>query len=138
MQRGALEHEVAEALVDHARTAQRVDVALGGVDLRAQLGARLGVHDRDGGEVAETSRPLGVLGGEHVRPATSSRKITPMTSSWKIIGTAMIEWMSQKRTVDLMMRGSWCALSTITGRLRAQQLEGRSRRAADAGQERLM
>ena len=39
-----------------------------------------------------------------------------MTSSLKTIGTAMIERIFQWRTVDLTMRGSWRALSTITGR----------------------
>ncbi|MEZ5122193.1 MAG: hypothetical protein R2736_11555 [Solirubrobacterales bacterium] len=69
LQRRAAEHEIAEPLVDDAGAPQRVDVTLAGVDLGAQLGARLGVHDRDRGQIAERRGDLGVLGREHVRAA---------------------------------------------------------------------
>ncbi len=48
--------------------------------------------------------------------SSSSRKITPTTSPAKIIGTAMIERIFQKRTVDLTVRGSVRAFWMITGR----------------------
>src|SRR5689334_2179069 len=38
-----------------------------------------------------------------------------MTSSSKIIGTPITEWMFQKRALDLIMRGSVRAFETITG-----------------------
>ena len=116
VQRRALEHEVAEALVHDARAAQ-------GVEWRCAASTCARSSARDWAcmtaTAARSPNVEAISASSAVKtcgPAMSSRKITPMTSSWKIIGTAMIAWIFQKRTVDLMMRGSWCALSTITGR----------------------